>query len=76
MRSITFTEFRKNASSFISKVENGEIIQLIRHGRPVAEITPIKHDKKILPSWKKPGLRLTIKGVSLTEAILQERENS
>jgi len=76
MRSITFTEFRKNASSFISKVENGEIIQLIRHGRPVAEITPIRDVDKNLPSWKKPGLRLVIEGASLSEAILQERENS
>lgn len=76
MRSITFTEFRKNASALISKVENGEIIQLIRHGKPVAEIKPVKNKGKILPSWKKPGLRLTIKGASLTEAILQERENS
>lgn len=74
MRSTTFTEFRKNASSLISKVGNGEIIQVIRLGRSVAEIKPIEDKGKILPSWKEPGLRLTIKGASLTEAILQERE--
>jgi antitoxin (DNA-binding transcriptional repressor) of toxin-antitoxin stability system len=76
MRSITFTEFRKNASSLISEVEKGEIIQLIRHGKPVAEICPFKPKEKTLPSWKKPGLRLTVKGGSLSEAILQERRNS
>jgi len=76
MRSITFTEFRKNASSFISKVENGESIQLIRHGRPVAEFRPIKDDDKMLPAWKQPGLRLAIEGASLTQAILQERKDS
>jgi antitoxin (DNA-binding transcriptional repressor) of toxin-antitoxin stability system len=76
LTSVTFTEFRKNASSFISKVENGEVIQLIRHGKPVAEITPVQDKGKTLPSWKKPGLRLSIKGISLTEAILQERESS
>ena len=76
MRSITFTEFRKNASSLITAVENGEIIQLIRHGKPVAEICPINHKEITLPSWKKPGLRLAVKGGSLSEAILQERENS
>jgi antitoxin (DNA-binding transcriptional repressor) of toxin-antitoxin stability system len=76
MRTITFTEFRKNASAFISDVENGAVIQLIRRGRPVAKITPVNHKKTPLPAWKKPGLRLKIKGGGLSEAILQERETS
>jgi antitoxin (DNA-binding transcriptional repressor) of toxin-antitoxin stability system len=76
MITITFTEFRKNASSFISEVENGEVIQLIRHGKPVAEISPIKNTEASLPSWKKTGLRLAIKGSGLSKAILQERETS
>ncbi len=76
MRGVTFTEFRKNASSLISEVEKGEVIQLIRHGKPVAEICPVKPKEKILPTWKKPGLRLAVKGGSLSEAILEERRNS
>jgi len=72
MKSITFTEFRKNASRVISKVENGEAIQIVRYGRPVAEITPVRDVPVHTPSWKKPGLRLAVKGVSLSEAILQE----
>lgn len=76
MRTITLTEFKKNASAFISEVENGEIIQLMRRGRPVAKITPLNHKKTTLPAWKKPGLRLKIKGGGLSKAILQERETS
>jgi len=76
MISISFTEFRRKASELISDVENGEVIQLIRHGKAVAEISPIKEDKKRLPSWKISGPRLVIKGDGLSKAILQERENS
>ena len=73
MRTITFTEFRKHASSLFSAVEDGEIIVVLRHGRPIAEISPVSQ-KDDLPSWKKPGLRLAVKGTELSSAILEERE--
>ncbi len=73
MRSVTFTEFRKNASELISCVEKGESLLVLRHGRPVAAISPPTGPHGDTPSWKKPGLRLAAKGVSLAEAILQER---
>ena len=73
MKTVTFTEFRQNASSLFSDVEGGEIIVVLRHGRPIAEISPVS-DKNGLPSWKKPGLRLSIKGSELSASILEERE--
>jgi len=74
MKNITFTEFRKNASLLISEVETGEIIHLIRHGRPVAKICSIPDDEIKILSWKKPRLKLTSKGEGLSAAILKERE--
>ena len=73
MKTITFTEFRKHASSLFSAVEDGEIIVVLRHGKPIAEISPVSQ-KDGLPSWKKPGLRLSVKGTELSSAILEERE--
>ena len=73
MKTITFTEFRKHASSLLSAVEDGEIIVVLRHGRPIAEISPVSQ-KDDMPSWKKPGLRLSVKGTELSSAILEERE--
>ena len=73
MKTITFTEFRKHASSLLSAVENGEIIVVLRHGRPIAEISPVSQKDEV-PSWKKPGLRLSAKGTELSSAILEERE--
>ncbi len=75
MRTITFTDFRKRASGFITEVEHGETLILLRRGKPVAEITPFQDAAAWKPSWKKPGLRLEIKGSDLSSAILDEREN-
>ena len=73
MRTITFTEFRKHASGLFSDVEKGETFLVLRHGKPIAEISPASVGQGSGPSWKRPGLRLTAKGASLSSAILEER---
>ncbi|HQI01561.1 MAG TPA: type II toxin-antitoxin system Phd/YefM family antitoxin [Deltaproteobacteria bacterium] len=73
MKTVSFTEFRKHASNLFSDVENGEMLVVVRHGKPIAEIKPFT-EKSNRPSWKKPGLRLSIKGAQLSSAILEERE--
>ena len=73
MKTITFTEFRQHASSLFSAIEEGEIIVILRHGKPIAEIKPLSREAARL-SWKRPGLRLSVKGASLSSAILEERE--
>lgn len=75
METIPFTEFRKKASRFLSLVELGETVYISRHGHIIAEITPPKNKKYQEPAWKKPGLKLFVKGASLSKAILQEREH-
>ena len=74
MKTVSFSEFRKHASSLFSDVENGEVIHIIRHGRVIAEISPLDQEEKKTPTWKAPGLRITSKGDSLTQAILDDRE--
>lgn len=73
MKTVSFTEFRKHASHLLSDVEKGEMLVVIRHGKPIAEIKPLTEEPK-KPSWKRPGLRLLIKGTQLSSAILEERE--
>lgn len=75
MKAIPVTDFRKNASSFINEVEHGETLILIRRGKPVAEIIPFSGRSQI-PAWKKPGIRLQMKGSDLSSAILEDREAS
>jgi antitoxin (DNA-binding transcriptional repressor) of toxin-antitoxin stability system len=73
VKTVTFTEFRKHASGLLSDVEKGETFLVLRHGKPVAEISPPSTERGVDPSWKRPGLRLTAKGASLSSAILEER---
>jgi prevent-host-death family protein len=74
MKTITFTDFRKKASGFITEVEHGETIILLRRGKPVAEVIPFSDEIRRTPSWKKPVTRLQLKGSDLSSAILEERE--
>jgi len=74
MKTVTFTEFRKRASGVLSDVEKGETFLVLRHGKPIAEISPPSSGHVLTPSWKRPGLRLTAKGASLSAAIREERK--
>ena len=75
MRTVTFTQFRSQASQLLTDVENGEVLTVLRHGKPIAEIAPARPSQDGGPSWKRPGLRLERKGASLSAAILEERRS-
>ncbi len=76
MKTINFTEFRKNASSLLDEVEKGETVRILRHGRPVAEVLPVTGETPETPSWKRPGLKLVTRGIALSRAILEERNSA
>lgn len=75
MTTVTLTEFRNQASGMFTRVERGETLVVIRHGRPIAEVSPIATTSPGWPSWKKPALRLVVKGAGLTSAVLAERDH-
>ena len=75
MKTVTLTDFRSHASGMMTEVENGETIVVLRHGRPIAEVSPVSSDDRSCPSWKKPALRLSAKGSGLSSAILEERKD-
>jgi prevent-host-death family protein len=73
VRTVTFTEFRRQASELVTEVEHGQTLIVIRHGRPVVEISPYTGETLRTPAWKQPGLRLKVPGSELSAAILEER---
>ena len=75
MKTVTLTEFRSQASGMLTEVEQGETIVVLRHGRPIAEVSPIQGKTTSQPSWKRPALRLSSKGSGLSSSILGDREN-
>ena len=49
------------------------MVRVYRKGRPVADIMPVP---KEMPSWKHKPPSLTIKGLSLTQEILKDRNET
>lgn len=75
MKTVSFTEFRRNASEVMDLVEKGETIRVLRHGKAIAKIVPTD-SPRAKPAWKRPGPRLVTAGVSLSKAVLEERRSS
>ena len=73
MTAVTLTEFRSHASGMLTRVEHGETLVVLRHGRPIAEVSPTAREGSTRPSWKEPALRLTATGAALSSAILEGR---
>ncbi|SDN67374.1 prevent-host-death family protein [Polaromonas sp. JS666] len=79
MHTIPLSEFRAHASAMIDLVEQGETVRILRHGKPVAELVPLKatEDTAKVPSWKRPiePLRyLKPPAKSGAQMIIEERE--
>ena len=72
MISTAFTEFRKKTAAFLDMVENGETVLITRHGRPIAEIVP-PAESVLSKSWKRPAVRMRLKGISLSRQLLEQR---
>jgi antitoxin (DNA-binding transcriptional repressor) of toxin-antitoxin stability system len=71
MREATFTEFRNEAKRYFDLVESGEIVRILRNGKPIAEVHPIARD---LPSWKRrPARPLVVGGSLVSRSIVQDR---
>jgi prevent-host-death family protein len=66
----TFSEFRNNAKKYFDQVENGETVQIYRHGKPSATLIPAQ--KKGF-RWKTSN-PLVIKNVSASKIIIDGRD--
>ncbi len=73
MKIVTFTEFRQHAAAFLNAVEQGETFRILRHGKPVADLKPIKIDEA-MPSWKRCIEPIRLRGISVSDMIVKERD--
>jgi len=65
-------EVKKNLCSLVDRVEKGETVIILRHGRPAAQLAPIPIKKKRHPvAHDDPGL---YKGINLEEPIMEPIE--
>lgn len=67
---VTFSELRNNARRFFDLVEQGEVIEVYRRGKPVAILSPVGHHRT--DRWKR-ARPVDLGGPSLSRAILSTR---
>jgi len=71
MKYVQFTEFRNKSKAYFDDVEDGHSYTIIRRGKPVAQLLPVK---KALPGWKRKIEKITLhKKIKTIDLISQER---
>ena len=73
MKTVTSTEFRQQATACLNAVEQGETFRILRHGKPVADLKPRKTSNSV-PSWKRCIDPIMLKGISVSDMIVKERD--
>lgn len=73
MITVTCSELRNNARKYFDAVETGESIEVYRHGKPVALVTPISQHS--IERWKQAN-PAKLDGASLAKAILDDRRRA
>jgi prevent-host-death family protein len=74
MKTVTFSQLRNNAKKYFDAVERGESVEVYRHGKPVALISPA--GEKIVGSRRNLFEPIRIPGVSGSKLIIEERKRS
>ncbi|RWX08169.1 type II toxin-antitoxin system Phd/YefM family antitoxin [Rhizobium hidalgonense] len=46
MASVNLAEAKAHLSELLNRVEAGETVEILRHGKPVAQLVPVKTPKK------------------------------
>ena len=68
-------EAKAKLSSYLSQVEQGEEVMIVRRGKPVAILKAVEQTAH-LPSMKAFRETLRVKGPSASETIIRMREES
>ena len=80
MHVLPLSEFRANASAMLDLVERGEIVRIMRHGKPVADLVLVQDAVPAkVPSWKRviqPLEYVRPDGKTLAQLIIDERESA
>ncbi len=76
MLEMPLSEFRANASSVLDQVQQGQAVRILRHGKPVADLVPVRDaDTGRLPNWKRAFAPVQLPpGVSLSQAVSEQHD--
>ena len=73
MTQVNVREVKAKLSAYLSLVEQGEEVTILRRGKPVAVLKPVG-DPSPLPSLKDFRDHIRISGLSASETIIKMRE--
>jgi len=76
MQTVTFSQLRNNAKKYFDAVEKGESVEVYRHGKPIALLTPFVRETPAKPNRWKTGNPIKIPGLSLSKEIIKARRES
>lgn len=68
-------EVKAKLSAYLSQVERGEEVIILRRGKPVAVLKPVEKPAP-LPSLKDFREKMRLRGESASESIIRMREES
>ncbi|RLB88350.1 MAG: type II toxin-antitoxin system Phd/YefM family antitoxin [Deltaproteobacteria bacterium] len=68
-------EVKAKLSAYLSRVEQGEKIMIVRRGKSVAILEPAEHAVP-LPSLKEFRQQISMKGLPASETIIRMRKES
>lgn len=76
MIALPLSEFRAKASSMLDLVQQGQTVRILRHGKPVADLVPVREaGSERLPNWKQAFAPVHLPaGVSLSAAVIDDAE--
>ncbi len=71
MHTLSLSEFRAHASEMIDLVEKGDTVRILRHGKAVAELVPVKPEQADqLPAWKQPTAVVLVHDTTSTTSVI------
>lgn len=76
MKTVTFSQLRNNAKKYFDAVEKGESVEVYRHGKPIAMLTPVLHESPLKLNRWKTGNPIKIPGLSLSKEIIKDRRKN
>ena len=71
---INVKEARNKLSSLLDRVEEGTEVILLRRGKEVARLVPPPGMARRLPSLRDFRSSIKIKGITLSETLIQDRQ--
>ena len=74
MLEVSVKETRKNFSSLLDKTEQGEEIVILRRGKQIAKLAPLKNAGKRLPDLSQFRASISVRGKGLSDAVRLGRD--